>query len=213
MSLFLNLNTFYLFSIIIKPNITHSMSPNQTNYSINHQGGRPNNVSNFNSGINSVTDINKYCNRYSGVNINKDGNADNGTNIILGSNRDNWNGVKNGGNKYNRVDIGNNIGVNSGKNIDKDSSINNYFRNKTYKLIFKGIKSWNWKRIINIPYHLNYEQLMVIIELFKKTFKAEFNVSLWYTIGRVVKSVLFNNRDLNIFKMRVKEGLGKVNIL
>ena len=43
--------------------------------------------------------------------------------------------------------------------------------------------------------------------------RAEPNISLWYTIGKGVKSVLFNNKDLNIFRIRVKEGLGKVNVL
>ena len=65
--------------------------------------------------------------------------------------------MRNGGNKYNRVDIGNNAGVNSGENIDKNGSVSNNFRNKIYKLIFKGIKSQNWKCTINILYCLNYE--------------------------------------------------------
>jgi len=60
--------------------------------------------------------------------------------------------MRKGGNKYNRVDIGNNTGVNSGEDIDKDSNASNNFRNNTYKLIFKGIKSRNWKYTINILY-------------------------------------------------------------
>jgi hypothetical protein len=63
--------------------------------------------------------------------------------IALGSNIDNQNGVKKGGNKYNRVDIGNNTSINSGEDIDKDDSTSNNFRNNTYKLVFKGIKSRN----------------------------------------------------------------------
>ena len=51
--------------------------------------------------------------------------------------------MKKGGNKYNRVDIGNNTSINSGEDIDKDSGTNNNFRNNTYKLVFKGIKSRN----------------------------------------------------------------------
>jgi len=41
------------------------------------------------------------------------------------------------------VDIGNNAGVNSREDIDKDGSASNNFGNNTYKLIFKGIKSRN----------------------------------------------------------------------
>ena len=62
--------------------------------------------------------------------------------------------------------------------MDKDSSTSNNFKNNTYKLIFKGIKSWNWKYTINIPYRWNYEQLMAAVELFKKTLRAEPNISL-----------------------------------
>jgi hypothetical protein len=51
------------------------------------------------------------------------------------------------------VDIGNNASINSGKDIDKDSGASNNFKNNTYKLIFKGIKSQNRKRIINILYY------------------------------------------------------------
>jgi len=76
------------------------------------------------------------------------------------------------------VDIGNNASVNSREDIDKDSSVSNNFGNKTYKLIFKGIKSRNWKRIINILYCLNYEQLIVAVKLFRKTLGAEPNISL-----------------------------------
>jgi len=76
------------------------------------------------------------------------------------------------------VDIGNNAGINSGENINKDGGVGNNFGNKTYKLIFKGIKSQNWKRTINILYRLNYEQLIVIVKLFRKTLRAESNISL-----------------------------------
>jgi len=38
------------------------------------------------------------------------------------------------------VDIGNNAGVNSEEDIDKDSGASNNFRNSTYKFIFKSIK-------------------------------------------------------------------------
>jgi len=75
------------------------------------------------------------------------------------------------------VDIGNNTGVNSRENINKDSNISNNFRNKTYKLIFKGIKSWNRKRIINILYRWNYEQLIIIVKLFRKTLRAKPNIN------------------------------------
>ena len=77
---------------------------------------------------------------------------DNGMDIALGSNIDDQNGARKGGNEYNGVDTGNNASVNSGENIDKDSSASNNFRNNTYKLIFKSIKSWNQKYTINIPY-------------------------------------------------------------
>ena len=70
----------------------------------------------------------------------------------LGGNGDDWNDVSKGGNKYNGVDIGNNTNVNSGEDMDKDGSASNNFKNNTYKLAFKGIKSRNWKRIINILY-------------------------------------------------------------
>ena len=50
------------------------------------------------------------------------------------------------------MDIGNNTNINSGEDIDKGSGISNNFGNNTYKLIFKGIKSWNWKYTINILY-------------------------------------------------------------
>ncbi len=72
--------------------------------------------------------------------------------IALNSNRDDWNNTSKGGNKYNRVDTGNNTGVNNREDIDKDSSAGNNFKNNTYKLAFKGIKSRNWKCTINIPY-------------------------------------------------------------
>jgi len=54
---------------------------------------------------------------------------------------------------------------------------------------------------------------MVVVKLFRKTLRAKPNISLWYTIRKGVKSVLFNNKDLDIFRMRVKEGLGKANVL
>jgi hypothetical protein len=41
------------------------------------------------------------------------------------------------------VDIGNDASVNSGEDINKNNSTSNNFRNNTYKLIFKGIKSRN----------------------------------------------------------------------
>jgi len=41
------------------------------------------------------------------------------------------------------VDIGNNANINSGEDIDKNNGASNNFRNKTYKLIFKGIKLQN----------------------------------------------------------------------
>jgi len=50
------------------------------------------------------------------------------------------------------VDTGNNISINSGEDIDKDSGASNNFKNNTYKLAFKGIKSRNQKYTINIPY-------------------------------------------------------------
>jgi len=50
------------------------------------------------------------------------------------------------------VDIGNNVSVNNKKDINKNSGVSNNFENKTYKFIFKGIKSRNWKCIINILY-------------------------------------------------------------
>ena len=70
----------------------------------------------------------------------------------LGGNRDDWNNISKGGNKYNGINTGNNTGVNSREDIDKDSGASNNFKNNTYKLAFKGIKSRNWKRIINILY-------------------------------------------------------------
>ena len=51
------------------------------------------------------------------------------------------------------MDIGNNTSVNSREDIDKDSGASNNFGNNTYKLVFKGIKSRNWKRTINILYY------------------------------------------------------------
>jgi hypothetical protein len=133
--------------------------------------------------------------------------------IALSGNIDDQNGARKGGNEYNGVDIGNDAGMNSGEDMDKDSGASNNFGNNTYKLVFKGIKSWNWKCTINIPYCWNYEQLMVAVKLFKKILKAEPNISLWYTIKKGVESVLFNDKDLDIFKMRVEEGLSKVNAL
>ena len=72
--------------------------------------------------------------------------------IALGGNIDNWNGARKGGNEYNGVDIGNDASINSGENMDKDSGASNNFRNNTYKLVFKGIKSRNRKCTIDIPY-------------------------------------------------------------
>jgi hypothetical protein len=63
--------------------------------------------------------------------------------IALSGNIDDQNGIKKGGNKYNGVDIGNDAGINSGEDIDKDGSTSNNFGNNTYKLVFKGIKSRN----------------------------------------------------------------------
>ena len=147
-----------------------------------------------------------YRNRYSEVNIGKDGNTDNRIDIALGSNRDNQNSISKGGNKYNKVDVGNNTGVNSGENMDKDSSVGNNFKNNTYKLVFKGIKSWNWKRTIKILYLQNYKQLIVAVKLFRKIFRAKPNISLQYSIRKGIKLVLFNNKDLDIFRIRIIEG-------
>jgi hypothetical protein len=133
--------------------------------------------------------------------------------IALGGNINNQNGVRKGGNKYNEVDTGNNASVNSGEDINKDNGASNNFKNNTYKLVFKGIKSWNQKCTINILYHWNYEQLIVAVEPFRKIFGAKPNTSLWYTIKKGVKSVLFDNKDLDIFKTKIEEGLGKVNAL
>jgi len=83
--------------------------------------------------------------------------VDNEMDVVLGGNRDDWNGVRKGGNKFNGVDIGNNAGVNSGEDMDKNGGTNNNFGNNTYKLIFKGIKSRNRKCTIDIPYRWNYE--------------------------------------------------------
>jgi hypothetical protein len=124
---------------------------------------------------------------------------------------DDWNGARKGGNEYNGVDIGNNASVNSREDMDKDGGASNNFRNNTYKLVFKGIKSRNWKYTIDILYHWNYEQLMVAVEPFKKTLGAEPNASLWYTIRKGVESILFDNKDLDIFRTRVKERLSKAN--
>jgi len=41
------------------------------------------------------------------------------------------------------MDIGNNANVNSKEDINKNSGVSNNFRNKIYKLIFKGIKLQN----------------------------------------------------------------------
>ena len=73
--------------------------------------------------------------------------------ITLGGNIDDQNGTRKGGNEYNRVDTGNDASVNSKEDINKDSGTSNNFGNNTYKLVFKGIKSQNRKRIINIPYY------------------------------------------------------------
>jgi hypothetical protein len=76
------------------------------------------------------------------------------------------------------VDTGNNASINSGEDMDKDNSANNNFKNNTYKLVFKGIKSRNQKYTIDILYCWNYEQLIVIVELFRKTLRAKPNISL-----------------------------------
>jgi hypothetical protein len=76
------------------------------------------------------------------------------------------------------VDIGNNASINSGENMDKDGGASNNFGNNTYKLVFKGIKSWNRKCTINIPYCWNYKQLMVAVKPFRKTLRAKPNASL-----------------------------------
>ena len=76
------------------------------------------------------------------------------------------------------MDTGNNTSVNSGEDIDKNSSTSNNFKNNTYKLIFKGIKSQNRKYTINIPYCWNYKQLIIAVKLFKKTLRAKPNISL-----------------------------------
>jgi hypothetical protein len=55
------------------------------------------------------------------------------------------------------VDIGNDASINSREDIDKDNSTSNNFRNNIYKLVFKGIKLWNRKCTINIPYYWNDE--------------------------------------------------------
>ena len=86
--------------------------------------------------------------------------------------------MRKGGIKYNRVDIGNNAGISKGEDIDKNSSAGNNFGNNTYKLVFIGIKSRNWKCTINIPYRWNYKQLIVAVKLFRKTLRAKPNVSL-----------------------------------
>ena len=111
------------------------------------------------------------------------------------------------------MDTGNNTGVNNGEDIDKDGGAGNNFKNNTYKLAFKGIKLRNQKYTINIPYLWNYKQLIVAVKPFRKTLRASPNISLWYTIRKGIKSVLFNNKDLDIFRTRVKEGLSKVNTL
>jgi hypothetical protein len=98
--------------------------------------------------------------------------------IALGGNMDNQNGVKKGGNEYNGVDIGNDASINSGEDIDKDGGASNNFKNNTYKFVFKGIKSQNWKCTIDIPYCWNYKQLIVAVELFRKMLRAKPNASL-----------------------------------
>jgi hypothetical protein len=98
--------------------------------------------------------------------------------IALSGNIDDQNGAKKRGNKYNEVNTGNNASINSGEDINKDSSTSNNFRNNTYKLVFKGIKSQNRKYTIDILYHWNYKQLMVAVKLFRKILRAEPNISL-----------------------------------
>jgi hypothetical protein len=98
--------------------------------------------------------------------------------IALNSKRDDWNNTSKEGNEYNRVNTDNNIDINSRVNMDENSSTSNNFGNNTYKLIFKGIKSWNWKCTINILYRWSYEQLMIAVELFRKILRAKPNISL-----------------------------------
>ena len=54
---------------------------------------------------------------------------------------------------------------------------------------------------------------MAAVEPFKKMLRAEPNVSLQYTIKKGVESVLFNDKDLDIFRTKVEEGLNKANAL
>ena len=49
--------------------------------------------------------------------------------------------VQKKGNKYNGVNVGNNANINNREYIDKDNNTSNNFKNNTYKLVFKGIKS------------------------------------------------------------------------
>jgi hypothetical protein len=55
--------------------------------------------------------------------------------------------------------------------------------------------------------------LIIAVKLFRKTLKAKPNASLWYTIGKEVESVLFNDKNLDIFRTKIEEGLSKVNAL
>ena len=54
---------------------------------------------------------------------------------------------------------------------------------------------------------------MAAVKPFRKTFRTEPNVSLQYTIKKGVESVLFNDKDLNIFKIKIEKELSKVNAL
>ena len=76
------------------------------------------------------------------------------------------------------MDIGNNTNINSGEDINKNNSTKNNFKNNTYKLVFKGIKSQNWKCTINIPYYWNYKQLIVAVKPFRKILRAKPNTNL-----------------------------------
>jgi hypothetical protein len=178
MSLSLNPDTPCPSSTVTQPNTPHDILPNQTDHSTNHQGGSLNDISDPNSSIDGGTDINKCCNRYSKIDTDKDGDINNRMDIALGGNINDQNGAKKGGNEYNKVDIGNDTSVNSREDIDKDSGTSNNFGNNTYKLVFKGIKSQNWKCTINIPYCWNYKQLMVAVKPFRKTLRAKPNASL-----------------------------------
>ena len=54
---------------------------------------------------------------------------------------------------------------------------------------------------------------MAVVKPLKKIFRAEPNISLQYTIKKGVKFILFNNKNLNIFRTKIKKELGKANTL